>query len=542
MSSESNVTAMAVIAVRSTPMTPNNKRKIDLTMSEGASMKRSLLFTSSAQRTGGMSSPIKVSPSHSLAPRLLFPQGTATPVEEYAFVIGSNMRRQLESTHVQNKPWQTKRILLPSDSKPLTHWQGGFNEDSTSKLLFTIFPDPKEITCGATYINFRLAVLPEPPFPLTVGGLCVTISNSDCTRGKQRLFPYTNRGNCNISIRPDLDIREGVLTQQTMTTLSTEYVKALQDLAPSVVPKEILYTYEPWVYVFLPNEFDYSSNLKTRLPGKLGRKLVSYLREEELHRPKWTDLKAKRYIEPLPHLGVVDDTAYQVLRPGVVLHSTKLRDHAHPHRLTTTSGVLITNPANDVFMIGASHGIGNDESVFQEMPDGETRLIGKAVQEISFTDVAVIQLEKGVEFVNEPFENSVGVVPKFKRLLGEVENDELKPLDTLFLNSPYTGNMEGMFVASSFRPETTGRRPHRTEVGIEFITYQWFYTGQVEESGWKELPDGMCGSAIWNDEGVITGFFQYHISLGALSGLAVSVSAREVVKTGWRLFKSEVQD
>ncbi len=47
--------------------------------------------------------------------------------------------------------------------------------------------------------------------------------------------------------------------------------------------------------------------------------------------------------------------------------------------------------------------------------------------------------------------------------------------------------------------------------------------------------DGTCGSAIWDDEGVILGFYHYHINSEEFAGFSVSVSAAEVVNVEYRL-------
>lgn len=39
------------------------------------------------------------------------------------------------------------------------------------------------------------------------------------------------------------------------------------------------------------------------------------------------------------------------------------------------------------------------------------KIIGKARVEIPFTDISLVDLDKDIEFVNQSFENSDGVVP-----------------------------------------------------------------------------------------------------------------------------------
>ena len=61
--------------------------------------------------------------------------------------------------------------------------------------------------------------------------------------------------------------------------------------------------------------------------------------------------------------GVVDSTAYDILRPEVMICSQALKEHLHPAVFSTTSGVLVQNSANDCFMAEASHGINELEQI-----------------------------------------------------------------------------------------------------------------------------------------------------------------------------------
>ncbi len=79
------------------------------------------------------------------------------------------------------------------------------------------------------------------------------------------------------------------------------------------------------------------------------------------------DLKAKGQVQPRPLTDLVDSTAYQVLRPGVMIHSKADREHGHPATYSTTSGVLMKNLARDMFMTGASHGMSADVTVYQDL-------------------------------------------------------------------------------------------------------------------------------------------------------------------------------
>lgn len=147
-------------------------------------------------------------------------------------------------------------------------------------------------------------------------------------------------------------------------------------------------------------------------------------------------------------------------------------------------------------------------------------------------DIAFVELGKDIPFVNQTFENTSGVTPRFSRLLGEYPEDDLKRLQVhgVYLNSPFTGDMEGTVVGMSARLTSCSK-----DAEPSFVLYNWAYTGQVEGANRPMIHDGTCGSAIWDDDGVIVGFFHYYIAAGPWAGFAVSVSADEAVKAGYKL-------
>jgi hypothetical protein len=293
-----------------------------------------------------------------------------------------------------------------------------------------------------------------------------------------------------------------------------------------------MYTKDRAFYAILVNDVDIFA-VRNQLPAKIANCFVGYMRDEELKRPYWADMPAKRLINPQPTEGIIDDTPYDVLRPGVIVCSQTFKDNAHPAWFATTSGVKVENSAGDRFMTAAAHRIGVDEQVWQIASQGRMKLLGKAVQEISFTDISLVQLGGDITFSNETFENSAGEVPQFTRLFGEDMATDKTVDGICYLNSPYTGNMGGIVVGNSVKLEKSS---HPTEDALEYVLYNWTYFGQDEGDSDKERPpDGTCGSVIWDDDGVILGFYHYYITQGPFSGFAATVNASEVVKAGYRL-------
>jgi hypothetical protein len=156
--------------------------------------------------------------------------------------------------------------------------------------------------------------------------------------------------------------------------------------------------------------------------------------------------------------------------------------------MSTTSGVLLQNLIGDKFVTAASDAISNTGEIYQQYTPNEFTEIGKAVDEISFTDVAIVQLSDGVTFENETFETEDGGAPTFTRLFGESE--DVFQFSQVYLNSPFTGYGDGVGAATSIKIENTPS-VHPEEDGLRFIAYEWFFTGQVEGEGpGIRPPDG----------------------------------------------------
>ncbi|KAJ5885475.1 hypothetical protein N7495_009985 [Penicillium taxi] len=88
------------------------------------------------------------------------------------------------------------------------------------------------------------------------------------------------------------------------------------------------------------------------------------------------------------------------------------------------------------------------------------------------------------------------------------------------LNSPFTGNMDVVVVGKSIRYEGPRTR---------FIVFDWSYSGQVEDNIMAQTPaDGVRGTAIWDDNGVVSGFYHFYTKEGRWAGFSASISASEL--------------
>lgn len=99
-------------------------------------------------------------------------------------------------------------------------------------------------------------------------------------------------------------------------------------------------------------------------------------------------VKANRSVKPNPKLiysshgikeegQVVNDTAYDILQPKILISSRKNDDNKLKEVSETTSGVHVRDEASRKFMTVANHGIGVDTKVFQP---SELFLVSKSLR------------------------------------------------------------------------------------------------------------------------------------------------------------------
>ncbi|KAK3361526.1 hypothetical protein B0T24DRAFT_641779 [Lasiosphaeria ovina] len=507
--------------------TPESKRKIS-PAAETSSSKRVLVLTTPSTQPSNVSPGATFSTKPLFAPKQLFPGGEAKIAQQYTHSHPPPVPWRQDKD--KDAIWHNKHVLLPYN---LRDPKVNIHSKEMQTLLCGIFPGTFNVAQGRFHLIFQVNTLPSPPWPLTVGGMPFTLVAENGPSGRALIFPRLMYGNRAISICSEDHYTNAVVFSDALLRRLAADVNAyfLKDAPPGVRLLELMYTCECTFYIVLDDHVDIPAT-RVKLPGRIANWVVGYIHNHDLGRPSWADIPAKREVQPLPLAGVIDNTAYDILRPGVLIRSKMLRDHAHPGVFSTTSGVLVQNAKGDRFMTAASHGIGEGETVWQaDRPD---RAIGEAVVEISFTDVSLLKLKDDVEFVNETFETDAGVVPEFVRL--KTSTEQLPLISDYYLNSPYTGNLYATLVARSARLFETS--PYLTERQLEYIVYDWCYSGQEEGNEGKfQPPDGTCGSVIWNDEGVITGFYHYCIQDGAWAGFSASVSASAVVDAGYSLAK-----
>ena len=451
-----------------------------------------------------------------------------------------NKKRKLAPFPTQS----SRHVLLPFDLRNQS--LDILDDNEIRALLFGIFPGTTQVSEGRfrSYLSFTVNELPKEPWPLTVGGLPITINTK--TEGRGPLSPIGRLvwGRPAISVCQQWDGRSGPISGNELRSIAAELHREIRARRPDVRLVEVMFPCDRYFCLVLGNETDINA-VRANLPGKIAKLPAAYINDGQLNRPRWTQRRERQNMEPEPEpepsRGIEDDTPYNVLRPGVMLRSTKSRTDAHPAELRSTSGVMVKNASGHCFMTAASHGIGQDETVFQSHPGGnQKRVLGKAIHRISLTDVAIVRLNDDIPFENELFQADQGGSTRVTRLLGENQGDSQHVGSLVVLNSPFTGKLEGCVAMLSVKIERSEQLPvqqaKEEEDEVRYISYTWIYTGQAEGAANPIIPaDGTCGSVILDEGNRAVGFFQYHINQGLFAGMCASVSADEVVRAGYRL-------
>jgi hypothetical protein len=284
------------------------------------------------------------------------------------------------------------------------------------------------------------------------------------------------------------------------------------------------------LYVVLEDDVNIES-LQDKLPMSISGSLVYgcalsilYLGRAHLGRPK-----PDAHCQPLAK-DEVDTTAYAQLRPGMLLH-TNLAETAS--LCWRTAGVV----AEDLQGLGVliSCGLRGSKRIWQG--NDESFYAGEVVSNIPGTSVVLIQIDKRERdmpayppLTNQVFELMSGAAPKLKR--HRSSGDRLVHRIG-YLNSSFTGNMEVTVVGHSVQfQRVDDEDPEKPRL----VVCDWLYTGQVEGNAHKMTPPGgTTGSAIWDDEGVVLGFWDCYIPIGLFAGMANAVSASELSDMGIHL-------
>ena len=161
-------------------------------------------------------------------------------------------------------------------------------------------------------------------------------------------------------------------------------------------------------------------------------------------------------------------------------------------------------------------------------PSVNGKEIGELILELSHTDVSLVRLHNNIQYVNETFQSSIMPNPPV-RFKGFAMTNETRLRDYVYMESPFSGYLEGSSGITSFLrlPTDDPAEPEQ-----QWIRTRWDYIGQ--DFGGK-IKAGVCGSAIWNEDLKVVGFFRYICREGPMKDWAFSVAAQHLIEKGYSL-------
>lgn len=382
------------------------------------------------------------------------------------------------------------------------------------------FPGTELITYDDMFLYLTMSTLPPRPWPKTIGGMPVRF---DLRTGP----PRTPNPPKFFKKGQPVSVRNGRVADDTNWRGLVDwqpFFHAVKDhfATMNVSITEVIYWKFSATVVLEHRHTDMS-----KIPATVGQVRCFYAYEDQMGRN--APRQARRQHEPSP--GNPDNNQYQALRPGVRVSSAYLPSQPGTY-MSTTTGVMLKDSLGYEYLTVTDHGFPAEcgTRVMHPSPDG--RDIGELIMGVGHTDIALVKLNQGERFANTTFHNTLlEDSTKLKRL---VDEKSYRPGDTLYLDSPDTGCLDGTAMYAGMR-----RYPSDDPTKQHWVFVDWIYMGQNSA---KQLPDGMCGSAVWATNGDVIGFFQYAPKDGLMEDWCAAVGSQELIDRGYSLSRTEIDE
>ncbi|KUM56782.1 hypothetical protein ACN42_g10418 [Penicillium freii] len=436
----------------------------------------------------------------------LFPLGEAT----------INTRSQIKTMHAHPESLEvpesespviqippSRHVVLPFNLRE----KGTFHGNSAQ--VMKLFPDTKKILFDGYFLVFVLGSLPPKPWPLTVAGVQPYFTTDPNDEGPMPSMKRMSKSR--LLVDDEIDV-----THLPPSQVDNAFKLVFDFFAKTQISITQVQYWGNFFMIVLENE---QTDL-TAVPRSIGCCACFYLFDKEVRRPTQDQLTARRLTEPTA--DVVDNSRYDILRPGVMLSSGPTK----PEYLTTSGALVEGSNSGGRYITVASHGFPHGNGVFHPCASGDE--IGQITMEIPHTDVAIAKLHDDVPYVNDTFESPFdGIEPT--RLRSFVTADSLTTGDKIYMNNPFVGYSEGVC-----GPHARERIPcdDPAQPAFEWIRTRWCYMGQGST---ESLQDGVRGSAIWNKDGNVIGFFRYAPASGHFLDWCFCVGADHIIERGFKI-------
>ena len=205
-----------------------------------------------------------------------------------------------------------------------------------------------------------------------------------------------------------------------------------------------------------------------------------------------------------------DDTAYsQMLRPGIRLSN----GGPDQEEWLTTSGVPVKGRDGEKYVTVSAHGFpGPAASKEVWHPNRKSgKKIGTMIKVLAGTDIGLMRLESGSRYATVLFSHPEFGAPALTSLKPV---KEVKVHDVLSLDSPFSGRCDGYAIAIQW-----ARLPDGTQ---NASGGHWIHSVWTEfDEGTREMMNGTCGSAIFDEEKRVVAFY----NLAGEDGHAYAIAA-----------------
>ncbi|KIW18100.1 hypothetical protein PV08_02387 [Exophiala spinifera] len=473
------------------------KRKIT-PVAERASPKRIAVITSPGAVSPAVNTMERPSPNP-----LAWPIQSERASIEYRSSLGEAIPNPLYKPEQASPP--PRHIVLPFD---LRVDEKALSDPDKRALLSSIFPHTTTLTFDGNFIAIHVDTLPPKPWPLSVAGVPLYLYQE---RGRIPMPEARPAWESKVRIGQDQNGRN----MKDWTPLFNIIKDHCRDIGVSIT--EVIY-FPDSVYIVLEHR-DTDYKILPRLAGGI---MCFYMFEDQMGRPSTP--QARRLHDPAP--GDPDVSKYDALQPGLRVSSAYLPDKPDKF-LGTTTGVLVKDQVGNKFMTVAAHGFPPEcgTSVYHALPS-TGRDIGELIMEVTHTDIALVKLQDEETFSNTTFQNDL--TPEPVQLKKFVRCEEYQRQSIIHLDSPDTGFIDGQYMAPSYKAIPVDEGLPK----LKWVSTTWYYMG--EDSG-TNLPAGMCGSAIWDEDGNVLGFFKYAPLNGAMVNWCNGVAADELINRGYTL-------
>ncbi|KGO63607.1 hypothetical protein PITC_049890 [Penicillium italicum] len=495
-----------------TPHYPPVTRKRKVTPSPELSSPNKICILSPDVVLSSVQGVVRLSDLPQLAPHTNhFPLGEAT----------INWRSQIKTTHTHPESSEVPESESPVlQIPPSRHMVLPFNlrEKGTfhrnSAQLMQLFTDTKSIRFDGYFLVFLLGSLPPKPWPLTIAGVQPYFTTDPNDDGP---LPSTKRmGKSRIFVDAEINV-----THLPTSQVDDAFKLVFDFFARTEISITQIQYWGNFFMIVLENE---DTDL-TAVPRSIGCCNCFYLFDKEVRRPTQDQIPPRRLTEPT--VDIIDNSKYDILRPGVMLSSGTCSTTDSEY--LTTSGALVEDSnSGERYVTVASHGFPNGDRVFHPCASGKE--IGQIIKKLTYTDVAIVKLHDDVPFVNDPFESPVeGIRPI--QLQNFVNVDSLMPGDSVYMNNPFVGYSEGVC-----GPHTRDRIPRddSNQLTFEWVRTRWCYMGQGSA---ESLRDGVCGSPIWDKNGNVIGFFRFAPASGHFLDWSFCIGAGHIIERGFKIAK-----